>query len=186
MSFLNILPRRTPKPAPGRHTAASIARLPMPGTPTGDMHIVTPGTGQPVTTGTSRAWRETIPEPVAATRLAETATWDKPDDLLMNEQDKYAPPARPYVPAPPSAYLRSVSRDGRQDRYPLGLAPVFAGTAATPDGRPMAGMHVGTNDGRRITLDVTSAAWAEDAITALTAIRDALTSDEAAEGGEAA
>jgi len=93
------------------------------------------------------------------------------------------------LPAPPAAWLVHVTPDGRQDRYPLGLTPVYKG-ATTRDGQPMAGSYLGTSGGGYVLLEVTSAAWCEDLSAAVTgqqaALRAAAARDEAAEGGEAA
>ena len=89
----------------------------------------------------------------------------------------------------PAAWLVHVMPDGRQLRYPLGLAPVYKGTTVTRDGRPVAGSYLGTSGAGYLLLEAASAAWCEDDIAARSAQRDALLAaarDETAEGGAAA
>jgi len=119
------------------------------------------------------ALAEVDPEPPVADILQRTL------DGLRNLPDA----GRPQ----PGAWLVHVMPDGRQVRYPLGLAPVYKGATVTRDGRPVAGSYLGTSGTGYLLLEVTSAAWCEDHLTAVAAMQDALVAaGEAAEGGEAA
>jgi hypothetical protein len=78
---------------------------------------------------------------------------------------------------PPVAYLRAVMHgpDGETELgEPLGHTPLFAGVTRTISGRLIAGMYLGTNEDGYCMVDATDPEWCEDAITALTAMRDAL------------
>lgn len=76
-------------------------------------------------------------------------------------------------PLPPSAWLRAEGSH-RPVTEPLGLAPQFAGAGVLPDGRPVAGMYLGTAEGSWYTIDAVSTGWCDDAIAALTEMREAL------------
>jgi hypothetical protein len=92
-------------------------------------------------------------------------------------------PERDEDGLPPSAYLRAVLHEpagmhalpGMAELgEPLGRTPLFAGATRTISGQLIAGMYLGTNEDGYCMVDATSAEWCEDAITALTAMRDAL------------
>lgn len=113
-------------------------------------------------------------------------------DMLRDLRDTLeALPCDPEPREAPSAYLRAVVPGGEtgvtQIQDAIGRSPLFAGSGTVADGRTVAGMYLGTNDDGWFVLDALSAEWCEDAITALTAMRDALvaardgdTEDEAA------
>jgi hypothetical protein len=115
---------------------------------------------------------------------SETAALQRTADLLRAQiaAERYGPAVHVAVtdPAaddlPPSAFLRAVIHDGPELTEPIGRTPVFAGMDANPDGTRVAGMYLGTNPDGWFILDSTDPAWCDDAITALTAMRDALVS----------
>lgn len=103
-------------------------------------------------------------------------------DLLREVIDKLkALPAGP-APARPVAWLRVHERDGGEAVEALSAAPEFAGTDTLPDGTVIAGAFLGIHGKATWIVDAVDPAWCDDAITALTAMRDALV---AAQGDEA-
>ena len=127
---------------------------------------------------------EAVPEPFAAStpdvlRAALNGLRALPDSDEPQQDDSEQSPV---------AWLRAIVPGRPELTEPLGRAPVFFGAARTASGVPVTGMYLGTNDDGWFVLDSVSPAWCEDAITALTAMRDALTGarDEAEEEGNAA
>ena len=199
MSFLNILPRRTPKPAPGRHTAASIARLPMPGTPTGDMHITAPAPENAtlaVRSGPRFTWPET-PRPAETPEMTEALA-------PLREKLGEVPPL-PEGPAaidvlrktrdalltlPPLHYasIRAVARDGSEgkDLESITGLPFLAGTRDN-DGRRVAGVCYGEADGDIwLVFESGSPEVHDAAIAAHQAARDLLVHGTSRDGQDAA
>ncbi len=202
MSLFDRLPRRTPKPVP-KHAAPSIARLPMPGSPTGDVHIMVPAPEQPpaVRTGPRFTWPEPPapaedPEmtqalaPLRATLAEAAETAAKPDDI--NILARTLDGLRNLPATPPVAWLRFIHDDGRPSHEePLSGYPFFAGTRKTSDGRLVHGLCIGENKNGHFVLDEMSIARLDCLIAAATEMRDYKTAareqaSEAAEGTEAA
>jgi hypothetical protein len=111
----------------------------------------------------------------------EPLTADQVDILHRVADGLRTLPAGEHVPV---AFLRAIVGGRTELTEPIGRSPVFAGSDITDDGQPVAGLYLGTNEDGWFVLDSTDPAWCEDAITALTAMRDALL--QAREGTEAA
>lgn len=98
--------------------------------------------------------------------------------------------ALPDEDTDPAAYLRAVVPGGdtgvTQIQDTLGHSPRFAGSGLLADGRPVAGMYLGTNEDGWFVVDALTPEWCADAIAALEEMRDALLASERAEDGEAA
>lgn len=123
--------------------------------------------------------------------------WSTSQDTLRDVRD--ALQALPVEPrhaeaeaedAAPEAYLRAVVPGGdtgvTQIQDALGHSPRFAGSGLLADGRPVAGMYLGTNEDGWFVLDALTPEWCDDAIAALEEMRDSLLASEQAEDGEAA
>jgi hypothetical protein len=85
-----------------------------------------------------------------------------------------------------AAQLRAVIGGQNAIFDPLGHYPSYAGWSILPDGRPVAGMYLGTNEDGFLALDVTDPAWIDAAISALEQMRDDLTGTGDAQEGDAA
>lgn len=87
----------------------------------------------------------------------------------------------------PTVWLRVIEHDGLQANETLSGTPEFAGNDTLPDGTAIAGMFLGIHGQATWLVDTVDPAWCDDAITALTAMRDQLTAArEQAAGGAAA
>lgn len=121
--------------------------------------------------------------PALRTEPADPALLREVADAL-----KALPGDPPPAPARPVAWLRVIENDGRQAVEALSAVPEFAGTDTLPDGTAIAGAFLGIHGKATWIVDAVDPAWCEDAITALTAMRDALVAAQGSEdeGTEAA
>lgn len=118
------------------------------------------------------------------------ATMTAPAPVLADDPEDT--PEAPPVPGPEeempgsAAQLRAVIGGRSSIHDPLGAFPAYAGWAILPDGRPVAGMYLGTNTDGHFVLDATDPAWCDAAIEALERMRDDLAATADAGEGDAA
>jgi len=129
---------------------------------------------------------------LARVRAGLRATMDNPAPVMAADPDPESAPGPEAVPGPeaeifPSAaQLRAVIGGRNRIHDPLGAFPAYAGWAILPDGRPVAGMYLGTNTDGHFVLDATDPAWCDAAIEALERMRDDLAATADAGEGDAA
>lgn len=127
---------------------------------------------------------------LARVRDGLRATMTAPVVILPAEpEDAPEPPPVPGPEAetfPSGAQLRAVIGGRNSIHDPLGAFPAYAGWAILPDGRPVAGMYLGTNTDGHFVLDATDPAWCDAAIEALARMRDDLAATADAGEGNAA
>lgn len=192
MSIPFRLPRRNPRP-PGTHRlgAAHTATVPG-GAPQTRLVPVAIDTGvaealEPLrdVLGGSAPLTDDL---LARVRDGLRAAMDSPGPVLADDPEPESEPGPEAVPGPgaetfPSAaQLRAVIGGRNRIHDPLGGFPAYAGWAILPDGRPVAGMILGTHTDGHYVLDVTDPAWCDAAIEALTRVRDDLAGVDAEAG----
>lgn len=204
---MSLFQRRTPKPhshrAPGRFTRIPVplgmpglatpmyAEMSEPAEPATDMTLVAADPDATMHLAAIKPDETPAVRPLPARTPFEFAvpaefppgplTEDQLGVLHRVAEGLRALPADPPVPV---AFLRAIVGGRTELTEPIGRSPLFAGQDITDDGQPVAGLYLGTNEDGWFVLDSTDPAWCEDAITALTAMRDALM--QAREGIEAA
>ena len=158
-----------PEPAP---TGDDTMVWRIPATDGGPGYVIPPGLPQ----RTPGAGIEGVKVPALRTEPADP-------DLLREVADalRALPGDPPPAPPRPVAWLRVIENDGHQDVEALSAAPEFAGIDTLPDGTLIAGAFLGIHGRATWLVDTVDPAWCDEAIAALTAVRDALV---AAQDGE--